>query len=319
MAGTLSWPTQPELNFAHELAGRVKVIACLDQQPILLHSEKWPDYAASKDELRRLKKKTGCEPEDALVVVWGVEQDTRCAAEEIRARYADATQGVPHETRQPFSDGSTLFERILPGPDRMYPDTDSPPQRVLRDRVARLQAGLPEPPWSREQRYREAGVPLSTVHYLIRRQGARLVDKVVSQTGAHLKDVCMFFGERAKGLRRKGVPIDAIDDAKWCDLFQAMKRNAAWADAWERLTTLLARSPESGVDDLIQHCHLMQAPDGWEDEVREMAATAAMDHPDGSREQRHRFLMGLAMERLRGLVPAQVVASTLGAAMEVQA
>ena len=34
---------------------------------------------------------------------------------------------MPFETRQPFEDGHTDFERILPGPDRMYPDTDSPP------------------------------------------------------------------------------------------------------------------------------------------------------------------------------------------------
>ncbi len=129
LAGTLSWPSQPGMNFAHELAGRVRVIACLDQQPILLHSEKWPDYATAKQELERLKRKMGCAANDAVVVIWGIDQDTVCAAEEIRLRYADATAGVPHETRQPFSDGSTQFERILPGPDRMYPDTDSPPQR----------------------------------------------------------------------------------------------------------------------------------------------------------------------------------------------
>ena len=45
--------------------------------------------------------------------------------------------GIPNETRQPFEDGSTDFERILPGPDRMYPDTDSPPSRVTRERVDR--------------------------------------------------------------------------------------------------------------------------------------------------------------------------------------
>ncbi len=39
----------------------------------------------------------------------------------------DALDGVPHETRQPLPDGTTDFERILPGPDRMYPDTDSAP------------------------------------------------------------------------------------------------------------------------------------------------------------------------------------------------
>ena len=159
LAGTLSWPTQPDHVFAHELAGRVRVIAGLDQLPNLLHSEAWPDARGTRSELKRLRGRLRCGPDDAIVVVWGPEEDTVTACEEIRLRYVDATQGVPNETRQPFVDGSTDFERILPGPDRMYPDTDSPPTRVTRERVARLKATLPERPWDRETRYTAVGRP----------------------------------------------------------------------------------------------------------------------------------------------------------------
>ena len=138
LEGTLSWPTQPGRTFAHELAGRVRVIAGLDRPPILFHSEDWPEEA--RGELAGLRRRRRAPPTvDAVVIVWGPERDTRTAAEEIRIRYAEATDGVPNETRQPFEDGSTDFERILPGPDRMYPDTDSPPTRVTRERVERLQ------------------------------------------------------------------------------------------------------------------------------------------------------------------------------------
>ena len=36
--------------------------------------------------------------------------------------------------------------------------------------------------------------------------------------------------------------------------------------------------------------------------------TTTLDHPDGSTEQRFRFLLGLAMNELRGRVPATEVA-----------
>ena len=104
--------------------------------------------------------------------------DTRTAAEEISTRYQDAVDGVPNETRQPFADGHTDFERILPGPDRMYPDTDSPPTRVMRDRVSKLHRGLPPFPWEREARYSAVGVPRLTIHYLIRYGAAEMVDRV---------------------------------------------------------------------------------------------------------------------------------------------
>ena len=76
LAGTLTWPTQPDHTFAHELAGRVRVVAGLDQQPIMFHSEKWPDYADSNRELRRIRTAAGCGPQDSLVVVWGAAQSS---------------------------------------------------------------------------------------------------------------------------------------------------------------------------------------------------------------------------------------------------
>jgi glutamyl-tRNA(Gln) amidotransferase subunit E len=319
MAGTLSWPTQPGLDFAHELAGRVRVIACLDQQPILLHSEKWPDYSGAKQELERLKRRINCEPEDAVVVVWGIEQDTRCAADEMRIRYADAVDGVPHETRQPWPDGSTEFERILPGPDRMYPDTDSPPQRIVRERVDKLAASLPEPPWGREERYRGVGLPQDDTYYLIRRGGARLVDLVVEQQVADLRSACFFFAQKFKALRRAGIDVDVIDDAKWCELFRIMKSSDAIRDDWKRIVGHMAARPDLDLPQILEQYHNGQSPANWEDEVEDVAMNTTMDHADGSLEQHHRFLMGILMSKLRGRVAATRVATALRDALEKDA
>ncbi len=307
LAGTLSWPTQPELTFAHELAGRVRVIAGLDQQPILLHSEKWPDYDGATYELRRLKRRLACGPDDAVVVVWGAEEDTVTAAEEIRLRLADAVDGVPNETRQPFVDGHTDFERILPGPDRMYPDTDSPPQAVTRDRVERLQVGLPEPPWEREARYRAAGVPTSTIHYLIRRGGARLVDRVVGECRGDTRRACFLFGERLKGLRRRGVVVDGVPADRWCGLFRAAAASPVIWEAWLDATTAVAAAPDRPAAEVLEGLGLGIAPRAWPEHVAETARGARPDHPNGSAEQRVRFAMGLVMGELRGRVPATEV------------
>ena len=310
LTGTLTWPTQPGHTFADELKRRVRVIAGLDQPPILLHSEAWPAEAA--DELARLREALGCGDGDALVVVWGAEQDTVTAAEEVRIRYADAVDGVPNETRQPFPDGHTDFERILPGPDRMYPDTDSPPQRVTRDRVERLRAPLPEPPWKREARYAAAGVPRPVIHYLIRRGGARLVDAVVA-SGVDLRRACFFFGERLKGLRRAGVAVDAASTDAWVELFGLLEGRPVLREAADELVRWLAENPGHGVATYVADSGLGEAPEDWRGRVAELAAASAPDHPDGSADQRLRFLLGLAMAELRGRVPAVEVAATISA------
>jgi glutamyl-tRNA(Gln) amidotransferase subunit E len=294
----------------------VRVVAGLDQQPILLSSERWPDYVGSPRELRRLRRHLGCGPSDGVVVVWGPERDTITAAEEVRLRYVEATDGVPNETRQPFPDGSTDFERILPGPDRMYPDTDSPPIRMTRERVAGLQAALPPPPWVREERYAAAGVPRETIHYLIRRNGAALVDRVVEQAGADLRRACFLLGEQLKGLRRAGVAVDALTPERWCELFEALGRRPALWGARLRLVEALAAAPYKGVEQVLAEQGLNVDPVGWEEQVEQSVVALLPDHAPAVPEGLVRFHMGPLMYRLRGLVPAREVRAAVERALE---
>ncbi len=316
LAQTLSWPTQPGLTFAHELMGRVRVIACLDQQPTLIHNEKWPDYEGSQQELERLRNRLDCGGDDALIVIWGAAEDTVTAAKEIQLRYVDALDGVPNETRQPKADGSTDFERILPGPDRMYPDTDSPPQAITRSRVKRLQVALPEPPWEREERYGNVGVPLPTIHFLIRRGGARLVDLVVENCGSDLAWTCYFFGERLKGLRRSGVPVDRISDEGWLALFNSFSRQPALRDAWKEIVSGFAESPD--IDAVLTGLGLNCRFDDLPESVRSAIETEPFQQPTYNDGQFERFLMGCLMSGLKGLVPGVEVASTLSSELEAR-
>jgi glutamyl-tRNA(Gln) amidotransferase subunit E len=309
LAGTLSWPSQPDRTFADELRGRVRVIAGLDQQPILLHSEDWPPEAVG--ELERLRTHLGCGESDGLAVVWGAEEDTLTAAEEIRLRYVDAVDGIPNETRQPFENGSTDFERILPGPDRMYPDTDSPPQRVTRERVENLRAPLPEPPWVREQRFAAAGVPKHVIHYLIRRGGAGLVDALVESGTVDCRRACFFFGERIKGLRRAGVAVDDVTVERWIELFSVIARQPVIWEAADELVRWMAENPDHPVEAYVRDLGLGRPPEDWRDAMTRVVKDHRPDHPDGSTGQRLRFLLGRALVGLRGRVPAVEVEAAI--------
>ncbi len=316
LAGLLAHPTQPGRTFAHELAGRVRVIATLDQPPVLFHSDAWP--AGGEEALAALRRATGAGDADAVVVVWGAAGDTATAAGEIRLRVEDATRGVPLETRQPFPDGSTDFERILPGPDRMYPDTDSPPHALERGRVERIRRSLPEPPWEREARFGAAGVPLEETRFLIRRGGARLVDLVVERTGAPLRRAALFFARDLKAARRRGLPVDRVPGEAWVTLFALVAERPVLWEVRRDLLEILASDPGADLRAAVLGRGLGTPPEGWEDRVRELAATARPGHPDGTVEQRVRFLMGRAMERLRGRVPAREVLAVILDRLEVE-
>ncbi len=315
LLGTVSWPTQPDHTFANELAGRVRVIAGLDHKPCLLFGSKWPDYAGSERELKKIRSMLRCGDNDALAVVWGPMEDTITAANEVQLRYADAVDGIPNETRQPFEDGSTDFERILPGPDRMYPDTDSPPIRMTRERVAGLEKDLPPPPWIREERYEAVNVPRDTVWFLIRRGGARLVDLVVQQCGTDLRRACFFFGADAKGIRRDGVLVDEIEEDRWVEMFRILKERPVLWEVLPDLVAAMAMDKEKPIAEVIEEKDLNKDPKGWEGSVEE-ACGLRPDHDDGTSGKRERFLMGRVMPPLRGLVPAKEVLAELRASME---
>jgi glutamyl-tRNA(Gln) amidotransferase subunit E len=294
----------------------VRVIAGLDQTPILLSGEKWPDYRGGLQELRRVRARLHCGTDDAVVVVWGPEEDCRTAAEEIRLRYADATGGVPNETRQPFEDGSTDFERILPGPDRMYPDTDSPPTRVTRERVAQLSAGLAERPWQREARYAAAGVPAATAHYLIRRGGANLVDWVVACCGADLRQACFLLGERLVGLRRRGVAVEQISRERWCEFFRAVGRRPALFEARDLLARQMAAHPELDLAQILAKCGLEDDPGDWRGSLPQQVVEADRAAFRRNTDLVRRISMGRLMAELLGRVPAAEAAAALEKTLE---
>ncbi len=80
---------------------------------------------------------------DAQIVLWGPDADIPTAIETIGERFKMAFEGVPNETRKSFENGTTIFERVLPGRDRMYPDTDSPPIPLTNEYIDSLRKDVP--------------------------------------------------------------------------------------------------------------------------------------------------------------------------------
>ncbi len=164
-AQLLRWGTQEGTYFTRELSDRVRVIACLTTLPNIVHSDTSSE-SISGAEWREIKKAMHATPQDSVVIVWGDLRDVETAVKEIAIRAREATIGIPSETRQALPDGTTGFERILPGPQRMYPDTDLPPKKITRERIETVAARLPVVYWERKKRLTELGVPQDCIEGL---------------------------------------------------------------------------------------------------------------------------------------------------------
>lgn len=215
--GLLSFFTQPGRSFADEISDRLKVIACIEK-PNMVHSEAWgpEDQGDDFDFIRTL---LGAQEEDAQILLWGPDEDIPTALETVQERCLLAFQGVPNETRKAFPDGTTMFERVLPGPDRMYPDTDSAPIPIDQELIERVRSRLPVGIDRRLAQFQEWKVPRDTYTFLLKHNLAPLVERIAGDWGAEPRFVATVLAHRLKYLQGHLQPASSFDFERLYGLF----------------------------------------------------------------------------------------------------
>jgi glutamyl-tRNA(Gln) amidotransferase subunit E len=306
----LSWPTQSNTRFSREISDRVRVVACLTKLPNIIHSDSHSETLSSSrwEAVRKAVHATG---DDTVVVVWGPAGDVKTAVQEIVIRAREATIGVPSETRQALRDGTNGFERILPGPDRMYPDTDLPPKQVTEDRLARIRRGLPVPIWTREAWYRELGLPADVVEPLAVSREAGLFEMMVKEWGLDPTAAAVALVQFPKRLKSKGLdPARLTEDAQR-RIFALFRDRRISRDGVFALMEGVARG-----EDLPEPGEIRPATEEeiYAQVVDSNAVLRSMKiHNPGRRAH---VLMGLVMSALRGRVEGAAVLERVAGAAE---
>ena len=173
--GLFTHRTQSGAYFAHEFSERVRVIACLTGRPFMLHSD-IEGYGLRSGEWQQVRKSLRASKTDTIVLLWGDARDVDTGVREVFLRAQDALVGVPSETRQAMPDGTTGFERILPGADRMYPDTDTPPMPIPAAWIESIRTARQPRPWEREDAYVALGLDRAAAQRLTASPWASLFD-----------------------------------------------------------------------------------------------------------------------------------------------
>jgi len=216
----LSHFTQPEHSFHDEFVHRLKVIACIEKPNMTSSEDLKPVF---KDEDWSLvAKKLNAKADDAQIVFWGPDDDIKTALDVIEERALMAFDGIPPETRKGFKDGTTIFERVLPGADRMYPDTDSVPIPLEDAHIEKLRKNVPEDLSLRYQQFALWEIPEDTYRYIFPKDYYPLIKRIVDDLAVNPKFVGTFFGHRLKHLHGQYQTIPFSTDRIY-DLFVFLK------------------------------------------------------------------------------------------------
>ncbi|HAW58955.1 MAG TPA: Glu-tRNA(Gln) amidotransferase GatDE subunit E [Bacteroidales bacterium] len=221
--GILSHFTQPEHCFANEISDRLKVIACIEK-PNMTHSEAFVQEINEED-WSKICQILQAEENDAQIVFWGPEDDISTALETIEERCLMAFDGVPPETRKSFEDGTTIFERVLPGADRMYPDTDSAPIPLTDDYIEEIRKDLPTEVMVRYNQLIQWNVPQDTFTYIFKKNLYPLIERIYTELEIPARFTGSFLGHTVKYIEGQKGPSSTFQFDRIYDLLKYLKNN----------------------------------------------------------------------------------------------
>ena len=247
--GALSHFAQPGKTFADEITNRLKVIACIEK-PNMVHSEEF-EPIFSNSNFDKIASMFNANENDAQIIFWGPEEDIPTALETIEERCQMAFEGIPNETRKSFENGTTIFERVLPGADRMYPDTDSPPIPLDNDYIEKLKQNLPIDVSERYLQMQKWEIPEDTYFYILRNNLVPIIEKIVHNLKFSPKFVGTFFGHTLKNIEGKKTTHPDFSYEKIFDLFNFLKKNKIEITISKNMLPIIYEYPNMDFDSVL--------------------------------------------------------------------
>ena len=242
-AGLLSHFTQENQCFYDEIATRLKVIACIEKPNMTTSEDLYPVFEEAAFE--KLKALFNAGENDAQIIFRAPQEDVKTALETIEERCLMCFDGVPSETRKSFEDGSTIFERVLPGADRMYPDTDSAPIPLENAYIESLKKNVPETLHKRYEQLVRWNIPEDCFAYIFTHNYYPLIQEIITELNFDPKFTGVLFGQRLKHLHGMfgEIPFEI-------QRIKELLKHCGTTDIAGELLGMLFERPDLSIEDL---------------------------------------------------------------------
>ncbi len=248
--GILSHFTQPGKMFSNEIADRLKVIACLEHPNMLSSEMPRPEFFFADGDY--IKKALDASDDDAQIIFWTDEYDRQIATETIEERCQMAFEGVPNETRKGLPDGTTIFERVLPGADRMYPDTDTAPICIPEKLIEDIRQTLPHDVCDEMKTLTEWGVPESAWTYILKNNLMMMIRRINYETDVNYKFIAKLFAYDLNHLEGQLKPSGEFTFSKVLGMFRFIKEENLHPEISRLMLVELYQQPNMRFESILE-------------------------------------------------------------------
>lgn len=142
----------------------------------LFHTDELPKYGVSEEEVKQINEVLGCKHEDGFIIVCHKKAECEKALHQIIKRVNMLQDGIPKEVRKANDDGTTTFQRPMPGSARMYPETDTLP--IVPDMT---NVKMPELISEKEERFSKLGLSNDLAEFASKSKLGSLFEELVEK------------------------------------------------------------------------------------------------------------------------------------------
>jgi len=314
-AGLLGKEVQPGKSFGKEIAERVMVITGL--KGIIHSDEKLDKYNISMEENSQLRSLLALEEMDSYAIVIGDENKAEKALDNVVNRAKGALKGVLRETRRALENGNSEFLRELHGGARLYPDTDTPPLVIEKERVESIRKNLPEYPWVVQKRLaKKYKINELFAEELMASGKMELFVEIVKELKIDPTIVAVSLLQTMKALDREGIQTDEISQEKIKEIFKSLSEGKIAKEAVEEVLRVLGKSPSITVEDALKELRLETITTEKLERIIDEILDESSDFIEKSGERAFSPMMGKVMEKVRGNIDGKVVAEILRKKLE---
>lgn len=215
----------------------------------MIHSEPWGSLPSLDFTAVRTLLNAG--ENDAQIIFWGPAADVTTALETITERCRLAFEGVPNETRKSLPNGTTIFERVLPGPNRMYPDTDSAPIPIKEAQIRAIRERLPAKVSSCTKQMAKWSIPDDTYSFILKRNLFPLLKKIIVELNQPPRFTGTLIGHQLKHIEGKIIPASPFDFNRLFDLFDFVLRKKLRRDILIKMLPVVYQYPNMDFESVL--------------------------------------------------------------------
>lgn len=306
-----NYELQHERTFGTELEEKSKILGLFG----MFHTDELPNYGITTAEINNLRKNLNITTKDCIIITTGIIEKATTALKDIILRIKQVFNGVPNETRRALKNGSTSYLRQLPGPSRMYPETDLRQIVINIDTLNNLK--IPELITNKIKRYcsiynlsKELSEKISysiyndTFEKLILNIGTNWNNKIITPTILANMFINIF-----QELKRENINLKVIDIDFLTELFSEINQKKLSKEIIKNVLLLKCNTNSLTIFDIKEHFSIIKNKD-YEFLMRkdiELLIEDKKEFISTKKEYSTSPLMGLIMKKYRGKIDGKII------------